>query len=115
MDFEQTRRAPETTAEVTAQIERLILRRVKDQVWDDVERKVKSSKASPRPAAASKSDPNTKEAERRLEEILGTVVKIRRRKKGQGRLEIDFHSEEELHRIYETIQHGTRNAKRPAR
>jgi len=41
VDFEQTRRAPETTAEVTAQIERLILRRVKDQVWDDVERKVK--------------------------------------------------------------------------
>ena len=41
MEFEQTRRAPVTTAQVTAQIERLILRRVKDKAWDDVERKIK--------------------------------------------------------------------------
>ncbi|XP_037080338.1 U3 small nucleolar ribonucleoprotein protein MPP10-like [Pollicipes pollicipes] len=41
VDFEQTRRAPETTAEVTAEVERLILRRVRDRAWDDVERKVK--------------------------------------------------------------------------
>lgn len=41
VDFEQTRRAPVTTAQVTAEIERLVLRRVKDKLWDDVERKVK--------------------------------------------------------------------------
>ncbi|XP_043230558.1 U3 small nucleolar ribonucleoprotein protein MPP10-like [Amphibalanus amphitrite] len=41
VDFEQTRRAPVTTAQVTAEIERLILRRIKDKAWDDVERKVK--------------------------------------------------------------------------
>jgi hypothetical protein len=55
-------------------------------------------------------DPNTKNAESQLEQALGTKVRIRRQgKKGsQGRLEIEFHSEDELHRIYETVLRGAR-------
>jgi len=50
-----------------------------------------------------RSDPNTKDAERRLEEALGTRVRIKRKGGGRGRLEIEFYSEEELARIYDRL------------
>ncbi|MGD8376313.1 MAG: ParB/RepB/Spo0J family partition protein [Acidobacteriota bacterium] len=55
--------------------------------------------ARPEPAP---SDPNTRDAEERLMRSLGTRVRIRRQGEG-GRVEISFHDEEELDRIFEYI------------
>jgi len=82
----------------------------------EVERRVNAVKmpdAKPKPS--KKRDPNTREAERRMEQALGTAVRIRRQGRGQkqrGRVEIDFHTEEELHRLYEIVQRGARAGKR---
>lgn len=74
----------------------------------DVERRVKAANR-PAPAKARRKDPNTREAETRLERALGTAVRIHRKGK-RGRVEIDFHSEEELHRLYEMMLQGARGA-----
>jgi ParB family chromosome partitioning protein len=76
----------------------------------DVERRVGAVGRPARDPKASRSDANTKNAEAHLEQALGTKVRIRRQgKKGsRGRLEIEFHSEDELHRIYETVLRGAR-------
>ncbi len=47
-------------------------------------------------------DPNLKAAEQRLQKRLGTQVKILLTKNG-GRIQIEFHSEEELSRIYDLL------------
>ncbi len=82
----------------------------------EVERRVNAVKTpAAKPKPSRKRDPNTREAERRLEQALGTAVRIRRQGRGnkqRGRVEIDFHSEEELHRLYEVIQRGARAGKR---
>jgi len=81
----------------------------------EVERRVNAIKRPDAKPSKKRPDPNTREAERRLEEALGTAVRIRRAGRGQkqrGRLEIDFHSEEELHRLYEIVQRGAREGKR---
>ena len=61
----------------------------------DVERRVQATKEpSPKPAK-KRPDANTREAERRMERMLGTAVRIKRQgrgKKARGRVEIDFHS-----------------------
>ena len=49
--------------------------------------------------APSSSDVHTRAAEEKLRMTLGTRVRIARRAKG-GRIEIDFTSEDELHRLY---------------
>jgi ParB family chromosome partitioning protein len=49
-----------------------------------------------------KTDANTRAAEEQLRLALGTRVRIMRKGHG-GRVEIDFVSEDELHRIYEYI------------
>lgn len=76
----------------------------------DVERRVKAAGRPAKPGKGPTSDPNTREAEVQLQRALGTRVHIRRKGK-QGRLEIEFHSEEELHRIYETVLRGSRATK----
>ena len=52
--------------------------------------------------APSSSDVHTRAAEEKLRMTLGTRVRIARRGKG-GRIEIDFTSEDELHRLYEHL------------
>lgn len=47
-------------------------------------------------------DPNLKAAEQRLQKRLGTQVKILLTKNG-GRIQIEFHNEEELSRIYDLL------------
>jgi len=76
----------------------------------DVERRVKATSRGPKVPKARASDPNTRDAEGQLERSLGTRVHIRRQGK-RGRLEIEFHSEEELQRIYETVLRGARAAR----
>lgn len=76
----------------------------------DVERRVKAASNPATPKVAKRADPNTRDAEGRLERALGTKVRIHRRGK-RGRLEIEFYSEEELQRIYETVLRGARGKK----
>jgi ParB family chromosome partitioning protein len=81
----------------------------------EVERRVNAVKTPAAKPSKKRPDPNTREAERRLEQALGTAVRIRRQGRGpkqRGRMEIDFHSEEELHRLYEIVQRGAREGKR---
>ncbi len=81
----------------------------------EVERRVNAVKTPAAKPSKKRPDPNTREAERRLEQALGTAVRIRRQGRGnkqRGRVEIDFHSEEELHRLYEVVQRGARAGKR---
>jgi len=81
----------------------------------DVERRVNATKAPAAKPSPRRVDPNTRAAERRLEQAIGTAVRIRRQGRGsqqRGRVEIDFHSEEELHRLYEIIRRGARGGKR---
>lgn len=78
----------------------------------DVERRVQAAKrAKPASPPSPRSDPNTREAERRLQRALGTAVRIRRKGK-QGRVEIDFHSEDELQRIYDAVLGGAKPSRR---
>ena len=58
---------------------------------------------------ASASDPNIVEKENKLQEALGTRVKIK--KKGEvGRIEVDFYSEEEMNGVVERIVGGEINS-----
>jgi len=52
--------------------------------------------------AAPEKDAHTRAAEDRLRFALGTRVRIVRKGKG-GRIEVDFASEDELHRLYESL------------
>ncbi len=55
-----------------------------------------------KPVLAAVADPNTRQAEERMTQALATKVQIRRKGKG-GNVEIAFHDEEELERIFESI------------
>jgi ParB family chromosome partitioning protein len=63
-------------------------------------RKLVTPAAPPKEATAA--DVHTRAAEARLRFALGTRVRIVRKGKG-GRIEIDFTSEDELHRLYEKL------------
>lgn len=71
----------------------------------EVERLARDASAAPKPDKQKTHripdlDPNWKDALTRLQDHLGTRVRIQLRSPGMGRLEIDFYSEEELQRIY---------------
>jgi ParB family chromosome partitioning protein len=65
-------------------------------------KKLAAGEPASAPAEAPKSDVHTRAAEERLRFVLGTRVRIVRKGKA-GRIEIDFTSEDELHRLYEQI------------
>jgi ParB family chromosome partitioning protein len=74
----------------------------------EVERLARDAAAAPKPEKQKthripELDPNWKDALGRLQDHLGTRVRIQLRSPGKGRLEIDFYSEEELQRIYATL------------
>jgi len=80
----------------------------------EVEQRVKSQLAAVgAPAKGRKktappaSDPNTRAAEDRLRQVLGTRVRIVRKGKA-GTIELSYHSEEELGRLYEILLRGAR-------
>jgi ParB family chromosome partitioning protein len=76
----------------------------------EVERQVKALLAPPKSEKkkpSARTDPNTRAAEDRLRRAIGTRVRITRKGKG-GRLEISFHSEQELGRVYEILLRGAR-------
>jgi hypothetical protein len=51
-------------------------------------------------------DVHTRAAEEKLRFVLGTRVRIERKRKG-GTIEIDFESEDELQRLFETLTDGS--------
>jgi len=70
----------------------------------EVERRVKRAREAggPGPAGAPRSsglDPNTRDAQERMQRAVGFPVQIRRRGKG-GAVQIQFFSEDDLHRIF---------------
>lgn len=58
-------------------------------------------------APAPDNDPDTRDAEQRLQRALGTKVEIRRRKKG-GEVRLAFYSEEQLIGLFERLVGGSR-------
>ena len=56
-------------------------------------------------AAGPEGDPDTRDAEQRLQRALGTKVEIRRRKKG-GEVRLSFYSEEQLIGLFERLVGG---------
>ncbi len=56
-------------------------------------------------AAPAENDPDTRDAEQRLQRSLGTKVEIRRRKKG-GEVRLSFYSEEQLIGLFERLVGG---------
>lgn len=60
---------------------------------------------SKKKAAAPDTDPDTRDAEQRLQRSLGTKVEIRRRKKG-GEVRLSFYSEEQLIGLFEKLVGG---------
>jgi len=59
---------------------------------------------------APRRDPNIVSAEESLQKALGTKVRIYQGRKGGGRIELHFHGDEELSRVYDLILHATRMA-----
>jgi ParB family chromosome partitioning protein len=71
-----------------------------------VERVVQKMRKQEPPTAAPepKLDPNVRHAIQELERVLGTKIKIvEKAKKGGGRIEIEYYSDDELQRIYAVI------------
>ncbi len=69
---------------------------VVDQMLNPPEKEPKTPKAV---------DPNVREAERRLEQVLGTRVRIKDRK-GRGRVVIEYHTLDDFDRIVEALGAG---------
>ena len=70
----------------------------------EVERRVKRAREGSAPGQPKRSgppglDPNTRDAQQRMQRAVGFPVRIRRRGKG-GAVQIQFFSEDDLHRIY---------------
>jgi len=59
-------------------------------------------------SGTSARDPNVEAAEERLQQVLGTKVRIVQGRKGRGRIEIHFHSDEELQGLYDTVYGAAR-------
>lgn len=57
----------------------------------------------PKPAAEALTDPNVRAAVQEMERVLGTRVRIVPKSEERGRIEIEYYSQDELTRIYETI------------
>lgn len=75
-----------------------------------VERVVQHATAkreSPDDPKEAKQDPNIRAAITELEGALGTRVRIKEQTEQRGKIEIEYYSQDELHRIYEHILNGT--------
>jgi ParB family chromosome partitioning protein len=68
----------------------------------ETEALVKKATTPASPKEPPQKDVHTRAAEEKLRFVLGTRVRIERRRRG-GQIEIDFESEDELQRIYEAL------------
>lgn len=53
--------------------------------------------------AVNRQDPNVRAAAEELERVLGTRVRIVEKSEQRGRIEIEYYSQEDLHRVYSLI------------
>ena len=72
-----------------------------------VERMVQKVNEPRDPAEKPLEDPNVKAAVQELESALGTRVRIVEKTDQRGRIEIEYYSQDELNRLYETILGAT--------
>jgi len=73
-----------------------------------VERLVKKMNEPREPTEGPLQDPNVRAAVGELEMALGTRVRIVEKSDQRGRIEIEYYSQEELQRVYETIVSAAR-------
>ena len=73
-----------------------------------VERLVKKMNEPREPTETPLQDPNIRAAVGELENALGTRVRIVEKSDQRGRIEIEYYSQEELQRVYETILSAVR-------
>ncbi|MCC6389951.1 MAG: ParB/RepB/Spo0J family partition protein, partial [Bryobacterales bacterium] len=59
-----------------------------------------------KPAEEQKQDPNVRAAAEELERTLGTRVRIVEKSEQRGKIEIDYFSQDDLHRLYTLITEG---------
>jgi ParB family transcriptional regulator, chromosome partitioning protein len=92
----------------TSELCRELAQKIISYGWSvrQVERVVQKIRKQEPPTAAPepKLDPNVRHAIQELERVLGTKIKIvEKAKKGGGRIEIEYYSDDELQRIYAVI------------
>jgi ParB family chromosome partitioning protein len=78
------------------------VRQVERLVQDAVQERAQGSGDSRAPADR-RQDPNVKAAATELENILGTRVRIIEKTDQRGKIEIDYYSQDDLHRLYDMI------------
>lgn len=71
-----------------------------------VERLVQKMTTEREPKPEAEADPNVKAAVQELERVLGTRVRITGKPDQRGRIEIDYYSGDDLHRIYSLLVDG---------
>ena len=83
---------------------RMVARRTSvRQAEEMVERKLPGGKKARSVRRTAGQDPNILAAQRKMEEALGTKVRIVTRRGGTGRVEIDYYNQADLDRIYDNV------------
>lgn len=100
----------ESQADQAKAAERIVADNLSVRQAEDLVKEMNSGKAT-----RSKSKPVRdeygflyKDLEKKLSESLGTKVKISRKDKGKGKIEISYYSDDELDRIYGVINRGAK-------
>ena len=92
--------ALEQEAAITKAASEVVARRLSVRETEALVKRVLAG--PPKPRTSKVADVHTRAAEQDLRMALGTPVRIVRKGKG-GKIEVDFNSEDELQRIYETM------------
>lgn len=96
MDPEEQRKLAEKTAAQglsVRQVERMVQKMTEERKEKD-------------PAEEERQDPNVRAAAEELQRVLGTRVRIVEKSEQRGKIEIEYYSQEELHRLYATMTEG---------
>jgi ParB family chromosome partitioning protein len=100
--------APDAQEELARRIvkDRLSVRQAERLVeWVGKQESPKKSKSAPR------RDPNIVAAEESLQKAIGTKVRIFQGRKGGGRIELHFYSNEEMSRVYDLVYGAVKNVR----
>jgi len=95
----------QVTAWREIQANNLSVRETEDLVRHRLEQNVPRETAQKPSIAQVKPDPNIKALEDDIRRALGTKVRIHQTTGNRGRIEIEYYSQEEFNRIFETIIH----------
>ena len=93
---------PDATAQVRA-AEKVVAGELSVREAEEMVRRMLAGPRREKPGASAR-DPNVEAAEERLTRSLGTRVRISSgRKKGTGKIEIEYYSEDELDRLFSLL------------